>query len=459
MKDFKSGFTLSEILITLGVLGVLTILLVVAIVNLTPDSSIVMYRKANAIFSKAVSDLVNDSGNYPPNPPGQTAGGLWVARGFNSTWISGLPIPANNDKFCYLLSQKLNTTSATCTGTAGSITTTDGMVWTMTIPFTFTMSANSYEKIQVDVNGAGKPNCIEAGYTGTTCGAGVIPDKYEFQVRYDGDIKVSPLAGVMLKYPTLNRKDKILAKTTEADSAKFEATPPPPPCPLVNKVIGTLCIAPADQAYTTASEDPFMSNDNYWAGAKNACVAKGDGWRLPDINELSTILYPNKVILGGFTLGSMYWSITEYNLWQAQYVVMNAGTPGNLNKGNNSAKARCVKTIPEDACTDGVKFGSLCVAPADTTYTPISEDPFISNDNYWAGARNACAAIGQGWRMPTQVELNTLYQNKATIGGFSVFYYWSTTENGTNYAWDQGFNIGDQNFNQKDYQAKLRCVK
>ena len=46
----------------------------------------------------------------------------------------------------------------------------------------------------------------------------------------------------------------------------------------------------------------------------------------------------------------------------------------------------------------------------------------------WDDAMKACADLGDGWRLPTKDELNTLYQNKDKIGGFANSGYWSCTE-------------------------------
>jgi hypothetical protein len=37
---------------------------------------------------------------------------------------------------------------------------------------------------------------------------------------------------------------------------------------------------------------------------------------------------------------------------------------------------------------------------------------------YWDEAMKACADLGEGWRLPTEDELNVLYENKDEIGGF-----------------------------------------
>ena len=72
----------------------------------------------------------------------------------------------------------------------------------------------------------------------------------------------------------------------------------------------------------------------------------------------------------------------------------------------------------------------------------------------------------QDWRVPTKDELNVLFQNRATIGGFNEsishrnHWYWSSTETKYNaIAWDQRFSDGNQNWNFKYNGLSLRCVR
>jgi len=39
-----------------------------------------------------------------------------------------------------------------------------------------------------------------------------------------------------------------------------------------------------------------------------------------------------------------------------------------------------------------------------------------------------CENYGEGWHLPTKDELNCLYKNKDTIGGFTNIYYWSSSQ-------------------------------
>ena len=48
----------------------------------------------------------------------------------------------------------------------------------------------------------------------------------------------------------------------------------------------------------------------------------------------------------------------------------------------------------------------------------------------WDDANRTCLNLGEGWRLPTKDELNTLYNNKNQIGNLQDPYlaYWSSTE-------------------------------
>ena len=72
------------------------------------------------------------------------------------------------------------------------------------------------------------------------------------------------------------------------------------------------------------------------------------------------------------------------------------------------------------------------------------------------------------WYLPSKEELNLMYQNKATINttatanggsGFASAYYWSSTEDGSNYAWGQDFDDGYQDYDGKNGTYRVRAVR
>lgn len=63
------------------------------------------------------------------------------------------------------------------------------------------------------------------------------------------------------------------------------------------------------------------------------------------------------------------------------------------------------------------------------------------------------------WFLPSKDELNILYLNKTLIGGFSTYYYWSSTEENNSYAWHQRFSDGNTTNGDKLYTFSVRAVR
>ena len=103
-----------------------------------------------------------------------------------------------------------------------------------------------------------------------------------------------------------------------------------------------------------------------------------------------------------------------------------------------------------------IKIGNLEVAQYD-----------FPEEMDWDTAIQSCLDLGGGWRLPTDKELDSLYNNKDLIGGFKGYYYWSSTEhnNDGTYdydgegAWIQIFKDGSQGASSKDDEYNVRAVR
>jgi len=220
----KKGFTLSEVMITIGVLGVLAALLVPAVVNNAPDNSKIMFKKAYYNIERITEDLINDNVNYPAD---EDCGGPPLNNmvcGF-SNFADG-PAPAGTNKFCFLMADKLNTVAADCTTAMinsdmndWNFSTTDGIRWKMAIKpaldefeVTNTVAEQFGTTIILDVNGDRRPNCGTGDFVDACAGADVgRNDQFEIGVRYDGKLQIEPDDAVgidILQNPTDNAKEQ-----------------------------------------------------------------------------------------------------------------------------------------------------------------------------------------------------------------------------------------------------------
>ena len=80
---------------------------------------------------------------------------------------------------------------------------------------------------------------------------------------------------------------------------------------------------------------------------------------------------------------------------------------------------------------------------------------YISHpENYSTAGKNYT-----DWRLPTKYELNLLYQQRAVVGGFTIGFYWSSTESSTfDYdAYYQNFLNGSQS--SGDGKHSIHCVR
>ena len=97
-----------------------------------------------------------------------------------------------------------------------------------------------------------------------------------------------------------------------------------------------------------------------------------------------------------------------------------------------------------------IKIGNIEVAQYD-----------FPNRMKWDDANRTCLNLGEGWRLPTKDELNTLYNNKNQIGNLQDPYlaYWSSTEINNNIAWYGVMKDGFTRSTEKFYESGVRAVR
>ena len=108
-----------------------------------------------------------------------------------------------------------------------------------------------------------------------------------------------------------------------------------------------------------------------------------------------------------------------------------------------------------------VRIGNLVVMRWDLGKDMRSNDlQTKKNQMEWVAAQKACAALGNGWRLPTIKELDLLYHNKDEIGGFNWNSYWSSSlSDFESDAWSQNFIEGVQSEANIINELYVRAVR
>ena len=187
MFNKKYGYTLSEILVTLAILGVLISVMLPTIVRVNPNKQKALFKKAYYVAERIVYELVNDDDVYPIAPGTSGFDNVGEVTYLGISYGSDTDAALQKSKFCKLFARKVNTISdeANCDSAHTSyynpaFYTTDGIAWSM--PYTL-FPSNTQQIIRVDVNGATKPNCVY----NSKC---PNPDRFEIYVSVDGKMSV-----------------------------------------------------------------------------------------------------------------------------------------------------------------------------------------------------------------------------------------------------------------------------
>lgn len=185
-----TAFTLGEVLVVIGLIGVIAALLMPTLSQMQPDRRKLMFRKAYSTVDRIVTELVNDDTFYP-----EALGKV----GFDNT-TTDLNITANalngmteQTKFCRLFAFKVNTLDdgtihcpstlsdahASGAGSVPSFTTTEGIEY-------YIPNSNfaADMRLYFDVNGPEPPNCA---FNASTCSA---PDRFSVLIAPDGGLRV-----------------------------------------------------------------------------------------------------------------------------------------------------------------------------------------------------------------------------------------------------------------------------
>ena len=119
-----------------------------------------------------------------------------------------------------------------------------------------------------------------------------------------------------------------------------------------------------------------------------------------------------------------------------------------------------------DRMPDGTIYAGDSPGTGKPMYTTLADAPLAMTFNKATEYAKALDMHGhRDWRLPTKAELNVLFNNRASIGGFNLSgsypagWYWSGTQYGERYAWEQRFSDGSQKDPYKVDHSSVRCVR
>lgn len=113
-----------------------------------------------------------------------------------------------------------------------------------------------------------------------------------------------------------------------------------------------------------------------------------------------------------------------------------------------------------DGMEDGTIYAGTSPDTGEPMYTTPADAPMKMK---WREAMDYAAALTahghKDWRLPSEAELNVLFNNRASIGGFDDDWYWSSSEFLSIGAGVQQFSDGSQGDGDKVNLNLVRCVR
>lgn len=204
LKRF-SAFTLSELLITILIVGIIAAVTLPSVQKAMPDKLEAMRKKSYFALENNVTAIVKDEGLYWTKQDG-----TYGLMNTDAVRIVGETY-SGRTKFCELYAKMFNKRSgsaANCTFGAKTFTGVDNVDWYLPV----TDFSNGYAPVTFDVNGKEEPNC---SYNATSC---PHPDKFTYYILTNGKIvEQEP----NIKLPTYCIRTSITGNGTVSPSAEY----------------------------------------------------------------------------------------------------------------------------------------------------------------------------------------------------------------------------------------------
>ena len=218
MRRLK-GFTLTELMVAMAVIGILVAVVTPAIMKTRPNKNKMMIKKSFYTTEQIVSTLINDERLYPDmrevcdsdvDVAESESANIYCAYGFDYTneKVFEGETYSGTTKFAHLFASRLNVKR---TADNEVYYTSDGVKWDLhdavgkwTPVNAPSFDNNNNAEILIDVNGDADPNCRE-GDEG--CSADDF-DQYVVQILATGKLRIDPDDAKAVDYATINTSIK-----------------------------------------------------------------------------------------------------------------------------------------------------------------------------------------------------------------------------------------------------------
>lgn len=340
----KKGYTLAELLLTVGIIGVVTAILLPISIKLKPDKTKTGYIRVHDSISTAVRDLASDSKLFLAcdRINGTDISCLdhpLFSTETSKTTSSGYNVPSGRTKLCRLLADELGIQQGTLNcrdsyynyadntfANNVSFVTKKGESVIVTTDKSYSGGRGTYQTdIYFDVNGTAAdkgPNCI---YNAQSCPK---PDRYKLMVSAAGDVVAADPIGELYLNTRKNWKNKNLTPAAGASvkaaldndlrsfvvpSCSTQIVEEPPVWTPPAGTYGFNCMQKGSNPWSTSYAgcnsgtiymDKYDNSKMAYHAAENYCKSKGGYMPQIDILALAIQKYNSQL---NFTTGN-YWA-------------------------------------------------------------------------------------------------------------------------------------------------------
>lgn len=234
----------------------------------------------------------------------------------------------------------------------------------------------------------------------------------------------------------------------------------------VNDVRG---LAPKGWHVATKEEWETLTKSIKGKGAATK-MKSASGWKTGGTNTsgFSAMAGGNRNYSNGrfFDLGAgaFWWTANDLGSGKASSIaILELDEEVTLTRDDNKSaglSVRCVEGEPEVPLKNKLKNfrDSIIGVPSTMGKLEIAHNDFPGS---WSlnVAIKACTKLGDGWRLPTQEEMELIYSSRRDIGGFGTEYYWYNNAAVKDSYGFLNFNDGETGYVDEKGTGKIRAVR